>query len=222
MIPTGACTRNCDSWGHGSVTEPLSSEQIQACVGGVHGKYCNPGYTDSWDKRTSSSRPAWTILQYLVSTQNGVGIMSAQWRELAWHTWRVILSYQNSNSENTTIHQKELSLTINLNILTDMLNNILKNMLAIGTSLFLQFSLRLGLKKTAGFSYLNTICCNLFFDCSIVHEKIWPHTICDFYSLFRLVCYCIRFFLKVCCNEPPIILSINILYAITLNCCTLD
>lgn len=98
-----------------------------------------------------------------------------------------------------------------------MLNNILKNMLAIGTSLFLQFSLRLGLKKAAGFSYLNTICCNLFFDCSIVHEKIWPHTICDFYSLFRLVCYCIRFFLKVCCNEPPTILSINILYSITLN-----
>lgn len=122
------------------MTEPLPSEQVQAWVGwgGVHGKYCNPGYTDSRDKRISSSRPAWTTLQYLVSTQNGVGTKSAQWWELAWHTWRVILKLsKQSNSGNPTIHQKELSLTINLNILIDMLNNILKNMLAIGTSLFI-------------------------------------------------------------------------------------
>lgn len=121
------------------MTEPLPSKQVQAWVGwgGVHGKYCNPGYPDSWDKRISSSRPAWTTLQYLVSTQNGVGTMPAQWWELAQHTWRVTLRLsKQSNPENPTIHQKELSLTVNLNILTVMLNNILKNMPAIGTSLF--------------------------------------------------------------------------------------
>lgn len=196
---------------------PCLVSRFKSGWGGVHGKYCNPCYTDSWGKRISSSRPAWTTLQYLVSTQNGVGTMSAQWWELAWHTWRVILKLsKQGNSENPTIHQEELSLTINLNILIDMLNNILKNMLAIGTSLFIKFSLRLGLKKTAAFSYLNTICCNLFFDFSIV-RKIWPHTIGGFYSPFRLVCYCTRFFLKVRCNEPSTILSINILYSITLN-----